>query len=193
MNRGWVPPVWRHEWRQRYAAQQPAGAVSVAGTAQGSEDPSSFVPRNEPDRGNWYWLDVHGVVSPRQLIVLAARQPLGWAAGSRRGSGGCSAVWPCPQAPCLTVTRAHTRSPPRQAEACGLHPATPLLQVLEDGGGARGEAPGTPGTPFPLTKRTDAVVKFSTMPADHTGYAVMWGGIAGAGLMIGERLLRKGR
>jgi hypothetical protein len=89
----------------------------------------------------------------------------------------------------------HPRTPtptPRKAEACGLHPATPLLQVLQDGR-TKGEAPTTPGGPFPLPKHADGVVKFSTMPLDHANYAVMWGAMAGAMGLLAVRLLRRGR
>jgi surfeit locus 1 family protein len=63
VNRGWVPPDWKKHWREGVSAQQPQGRVEVTGVAQGSEEPSSFVPRNEPDRGNYFWVDVPGIVS----------------------------------------------------------------------------------------------------------------------------------
>jgi hypothetical protein len=37
--------------------------VTVEGVVQGSENPSSFVPPNNPAEGNYYWLDVPGIVS----------------------------------------------------------------------------------------------------------------------------------
>lgn len=80
----------------------------------------------------------------------------------------------------------------RQAEACGLHPATPLLQVLQEDG-VKGESPTTPGTPFPLPKHADGVVRFKTMPLDHANYAFMWGAMSGAMGLLAVRLLRKGR
>lgn len=58
-----MPPDWRTQWEQRFKGQQPAGRVEVTGVAQGSEEPSSFVPRNEPDKGNYFWVDVPGIVS----------------------------------------------------------------------------------------------------------------------------------
>jgi len=63
VNRGWVPPDWKKQWQEGVQQQQPGGRVVVTGVAQGSEDPSSFVPRNEPDKGNYYWVDVPGIVS----------------------------------------------------------------------------------------------------------------------------------
>ncbi|GBF90555.1 hypothetical protein Rsub_03126 [Raphidocelis subcapitata] len=139
VNRGWVPPDWRRRWGDGVAAQQPAGRVVATGVGQGSEEPSGFVPRNEPEKGNFYWLDVPGI-----------------------------------------------------AEACGLHPATPMLQVLREGR-EKGEAPTTPGGPFPLPKQGDAVVKFSTMPADHANYAAMWGAMAAAMGAMAVRLVRRGK
>lgn len=65
VNRGWVPPDWRRRWHDGVAREQPQGRVVATGAAQGSEEPSGFVPRNEPDKGNFYWLDVPGIVSTR--------------------------------------------------------------------------------------------------------------------------------
>lgn len=199
VNRGWVPPSWRQEWDSRYAAQQAPGDVAVAGTAQGSEDPSSFVPRNEPAKGSWFWLDVPGIVS-------AARRPREWGKGGSRAfstaARGAAARVGCRPARlqrgrCLQAERAPLPGPlppplRPQASACGLHPATPLLQVLQDGG-TQGESPRAPAGPFPLPKHSDAVVRFSTMPEDHTGYAVMWGGISASTAWLAVRLLRTGR
>ncbi|KAI8466985.1 MAG: SURF1 family-domain-containing protein [Monoraphidium minutum] len=139
VNRGWVPPDWRARWGDGAAAAQPAGRVLVTGAAQGSEEPSGFVPRNEPDRGNFFWLDVPGI-----------------------------------------------------AEACGLHPATPLLQVLQEDG-LKGEAPSTAGSPFPLPKHAAGVVKYKTMPLDHANYAFVWGTMSATMGYMAARLLRRGR
>jgi surfeit locus 1 family protein len=185
VNRGWVPADWRVSWAESAAARQPQGTVAVTGVAQGSEDPSSFVPRNEPERGNFYWLDVPGIVS---------------GAGARGGGVGRtpppvrSPPSPAPPAAHAAPRAAAPIAPSHQAqaEACGLHPATPLLQVLREGR-EKGEAPTTPGTPFPLPKRADGVVKFSTMPLDHANYAAMWGAMAGAMGYLALRLVRRGK
>lgn len=42
---------------------QPTGRVRVTGVVQGSEQPSGFVPPNDPQQGNFFWLDVQGIVS----------------------------------------------------------------------------------------------------------------------------------
>lgn len=63
VNRGWVPPNWKAEWQQHFMSQQPQGVVSVSGTVQGSESPSDFVPRNEPEAGKYFWMEVPALVS----------------------------------------------------------------------------------------------------------------------------------
>lgn len=83
-------------------------------------------------------------------------------------------------------------APTYQAEACGLHPATPLIQVLQDGP-TKGEMPSTPNSPFPLPKHADGVVKYKTMPIDHANYAAMWGAMSGAMGYLAWRLLKKGK
>lgn len=74
VNRGWVPPDWRANWAAGAAARQPAGRVAVTGVAQGSEEPSSFVPRNEPAKGNFYYVDVPGIVSCRRGVASDLRR-----------------------------------------------------------------------------------------------------------------------
>lgn len=96
------------------------------------------------------------------------------------------------QAAHMPHARAHPHALPPQAEACGLHPSTPLLQVLQDGM-EKGEVPSTAGSPFPLPKHGDAVVKFSTMPLDHANYAVMWGAMSAGMGVLALRLLRRGK
>lgn len=63
VNRGWVPPNWKAEWRQHFMQQQPQGLVAVSGVVQGSESPSSYVPQNQPEQGLFFWVDVPGLVS----------------------------------------------------------------------------------------------------------------------------------
>lgn len=63
VNRGWVPPNWKAQWQDRFAALQPTGSVKVTGVVQGSESPSSFVPHNDPQQGDFFWMDVAGIVS----------------------------------------------------------------------------------------------------------------------------------
>jgi len=74
VNRGWVPPNWKAEWQQQFMAQQPQGVVSVSGTVQGSESPSDFVPRNEPEAGKYFWMEVPALVS-RLVYCCKSRWP----------------------------------------------------------------------------------------------------------------------
>jgi surfeit locus 1 family protein len=64
--------------------------------------------------------------------------------------------------------------------------------VLQDGGN-RGEAPSCKGSPFPLPKHIQGVVKYTTMPLDHANYAFVWGSMSAAVGWMAVRLLRHGR
>ncbi|WIA13387.1 hypothetical protein OEZ85_006967 [Tetradesmus obliquus] len=67
VNRGWVPPNWKAQWRERFAALQPSGSVSVTGVVQGSESPSGFVPANDAAAGDFFWMDVPGIAESFNL------------------------------------------------------------------------------------------------------------------------------
>jgi surfeit locus 1 family protein len=56
VNRGWVPTEWKEDAAMR-AAGQPSGKVRVEGILRHSEDPGGFVPPNEPERGNWFYIN----------------------------------------------------------------------------------------------------------------------------------------
>lgn len=71
VNRGWVPPNWKAEWRQHFMQQQPQGLVAVSGVVQGSESPSSYVPQNQPEQGLFFWVDVPGLVSSSSSSAFA--------------------------------------------------------------------------------------------------------------------------
>ena len=57
VNRGWVPSTWRSDpqFRQQW---ETSGAVSLEAVTRVSEDPSSFVPQNNPNTGEWFWIDI---------------------------------------------------------------------------------------------------------------------------------------
>jgi hypothetical protein len=64
VNRGWVPPSWKTDWHKpSLQQQQPQGPVTVTGVVQGSEQPSEYVPKNDPQAGSFFWMDVGGLVS----------------------------------------------------------------------------------------------------------------------------------
>jgi cytochrome oxidase assembly protein ShyY1 len=65
-----VPPYWKAQWQERYVALQPRGSVSVTGVVQGSESPSSFVPQNDAQAGDFFWMDVPGIVSVKEDAAL---------------------------------------------------------------------------------------------------------------------------
>eukprot|EP01026_Neomeris_dumetosa_P013799 TRINITY_DN14894_c0_g1_i2.p1 TRINITY_DN14894_c0_g1~~TRINITY_DN14894_c0_g1_i2.p1 ORF type:complete len:280 (-),score=36.93 TRINITY_DN14894_c0_g1_i2:469-1263(-) len=56
VNRGWVPELWRLKPEFR-AANEPKGEVTIRALLRESENPNSFVPRNKPDIGEWWWID----------------------------------------------------------------------------------------------------------------------------------------
>jgi cytochrome oxidase assembly protein ShyY1 len=76
VNRGWVPPNWKAEWRETFMGQQPQGEVAVSGVVQGSESPSSYVPQNQPQQGSFFWLDVPGLVSGVGIGMIGSRTAL---------------------------------------------------------------------------------------------------------------------
>lgn len=36
--------------------------VAVSGVVCPSENPSMFVPKNEPENGQWFWIDISAIV-----------------------------------------------------------------------------------------------------------------------------------
>ena len=44
-----------------------------------------------------------------------------------------------------------------------------------------------------MPKRADGVVRFSTMPEGHLGYAVTWGSMSAAMALLAARLLKRGK
>ena len=59
VSRGWVPATWRLDpsFRKQYELSCQA-EVGLEGVTRTSEDPSSFVPQNNPKSGEWFWIDV---------------------------------------------------------------------------------------------------------------------------------------
>lgn len=70
VNRGWVPPNWKAEWQEHFKRMQPSSNVRVTGVVQGSENPSGFVPTNDPQQGNYFWVDVQGIVSLGDVTTI---------------------------------------------------------------------------------------------------------------------------
>lgn len=65
VNRGWVPRSWRDRalnasegLKEHVPSVVP---VEVIGVARGSEKPSIFVPSNDPDASQWFYVDVPAV------------------------------------------------------------------------------------------------------------------------------------
>ena len=59
VNRGWAPSGWRSGAECDQAAGP--GEVEVSGALRLSEQPSNFVPDNNPSSGQWHWIDVPSI------------------------------------------------------------------------------------------------------------------------------------
>ncbi|DBA82252.1 hypothetical protein WJX79_003765 [Trebouxia sp. C0005] len=72
VNRGWVPSTWRSDaqFRQQWDT---SGTVSLEAVTRVSEDPSSFVPQNNPKTGEWFWIDIPAMAA---ALGLPADTPL---------------------------------------------------------------------------------------------------------------------
>ncbi|KAL4420297.1 hypothetical protein ABPG77_001387 [Micractinium sp. CCAP 211/92] len=70
VNRGWVPAEWRHDAAAQQAGQ-PRGKVRVEGILRHGEDPGSFVPPNEPAKGNWFYINTSELASAAGLPPAA--------------------------------------------------------------------------------------------------------------------------
>lgn len=72
VNRGWVPATWRSdaEFRQQWEA---SGDVCLEAVTRVNEDPSSFVPENNPRTGEWFWIDIPAMATS---LGLPADTPL---------------------------------------------------------------------------------------------------------------------
>ncbi|KAJ1621783.1 SURF1 family-domain-containing protein [Pavlovales sp. CCMP2436] len=62
VNRGWVP-------RDRVdELELPRGEVTIEGVVRASEEPGSFALPNDPERGNYFWIDVPGMALDAELF-----------------------------------------------------------------------------------------------------------------------------
>ena len=57
VSRGWVPATWRSDPAFRRRWETP-GEVEIQAVTRVSEDPGSFVPKNNPKTGEWFWIDI---------------------------------------------------------------------------------------------------------------------------------------
>ncbi|KAL4858969.1 Surfeit locus protein 1 [Chlorella vulgaris] len=92
VNRGWVPAEWRSDEGMRREGQ-PAGTVRLEALLRHGEDPSTFVPANEPAKGNWFYINVAelaaaaGLPPEAPLVEVVTEEP-----GSYIGRGPPSAT-----------------------------------------------------------------------------------------------------
>ncbi len=92
-----------------------------------------------------------------------------------------------------------------QAQALGLPPSTPLLMALSTDPGAatpmakrspleEARAPSPDAPAFPIPKHVDDLTRFTTMPADHRNYALVWVTLCVAlGLMARQAVVKPPR
>ena len=62
MNRGWVPESWRQQFIASSAETPKPVDVEVDGLIVESERPSVFVPKNDPQMGNWFSINASEIV-----------------------------------------------------------------------------------------------------------------------------------
>ncbi|CAL8465270.1 g4805 [Coccomyxa elongata] len=87
VNRGWVPASWKTD-AELQASGLPKGRVQIVGVTRSSEPRSSFVPDNNPAKGEWYWLEVPamakaaGLPPDAQMVQVISSEPQPGAARS---------------------------------------------------------------------------------------------------------------
>ncbi|KAL3156235.1 hypothetical protein ABBQ32_012512 [Trebouxia sp. C0010 RCD-2024] len=67
VNRGWVPATWRSDPKFRRHWESKDGRTSLQAVTRVSEDPSAFVPQNNPKTGEWFWIDVPAMAASLDL------------------------------------------------------------------------------------------------------------------------------
>jgi surfeit locus 1 family protein len=67
--RGWVPESWKKDPSKREIQDGPSRprVLSIRGVVRRSERPSMFVPENQPQRGDWYYIDVPAMAKSLDL------------------------------------------------------------------------------------------------------------------------------
>lgn len=66
VNRGWVP----EGWKSNYGPNDETPIVKVNGVVAESERPSTFVPKNEPSKGNWFSINTSEIVRMLQFLYV---------------------------------------------------------------------------------------------------------------------------
>lgn len=64
VDRGWIPYD-RKDSRDGFA--KPTGIMEIQGILRVPTEPSWILPRNDPDKGNWYSIDLNGMASADKL------------------------------------------------------------------------------------------------------------------------------
>ena len=67
VNRGWVPVTWRSDPKFRQQWESKDDGTTLQAVTRASEDPSVFVPHNNPKTGEWFWIDVPAMAASLDL------------------------------------------------------------------------------------------------------------------------------
>ncbi|CAG9332225.1 unnamed protein product [Blepharisma stoltei] len=71
VNRGWIPV----DLKPLSKRKEPEGTVEVAGVLRLSEMPSNYMPKNSPEIGEWYYIDIDemskyaGLKNPSNMMI----------------------------------------------------------------------------------------------------------------------------
>lgn len=98
INRGWVPRELRTP--EKRPAGQVAGSVTVSGILRRSGRTNDWIPQNQPDKNEWYSVDV-GAMAKRQGLVEV--RPFYMEAGPAANPGG----WPLGRKPMILLSNNH--------------------------------------------------------------------------------------
>lgn len=168
--------------------------VAVDGVVRASEARSSFVPDNNPARGEWYWIDVPKIATacglpPETPLIEVEAQSL------------CNQLKPSARTLLLTLCPGRTAVLSLSSSNSALLPS----QVYSDEvpGDERGPVPTSmdvlafkarkpkSAALYPISKSSAELLNVSVTPVDHRNYAITWFTLSGATAFLGARALRK--
>lgn len=163
--RGWVPATWRSQPGLR-ESHQPAGKVHVEGVVRTNDNPSMFVPANDPSSDQFFWIDVPALAkacdmpegTPLIEVMEKGERPV-------IGRGNIPTQ--------MDVLAMRTQR--RTAASTSPAEASPMTK---------------PAEPLPIPRNEGDLLKPSVTPADHRNYALTWFTLSGATSFMALRILR---
>lgn len=189
INRGWVPKSWKTKADQAAAERQAAAAAREAAEKEAAAAAAAATAAAAPSRSWWGG-------SRRQQAAEGQGQGATHAGAKEQPA-------PQPPVTVVGVLQPDEQPnqfiPQNQpdadefhyvqrealAQALGLPASTPLLMALSTDPGAatpmaqrspleEARAPSPDAPTFPIPKHVDDLTRFTTMPADHRNYALVW-------------------